>query len=141
MNTEDAEKLAEISRLLHEAYEHYFTYEGHCKSGEGRISVYYGNFWERQDNPGELKITGIDIYSYVFVEGGARSQYFDSVDEALETVRRWHADEMAYDPNTPEEIENRRLMDEMASDFISKMMNDGRLRIINVGEDDGEGQD
>ena len=131
----DPEKLAEISRLLDEAYKHYFSYEGHCKSSEGHITVEYGNYWDRSDNPSNVEVKSISIYSYVFCTEG-RSQDFDSIDEALETVQGWHANEMAYDPNTPEAIENRRLMDEMAGEFISKMMEDGRLTVIEVGDED-----
>lgn len=133
----DIEKLQEISRLLDEAYKHYFSYEGHCKSYEGHISISYGNYWDRQDNPTSLPVTGIHISSYVF--GGIdRGQDFDTIDEALEAVRSWHTEEMAYDPNTPEAIENRRLMDEMAGEFISKMMDQGRLTIIEI---DGDGNE
>lgn len=131
----DLEKLAEISRLLDEAYKHYFSYEGHCKSSEGFISIEYGTYWDREKNPLELPVKNVHIYSYVFCREG-RSQDFDSIDEALKTVQEWHANEMAYDPNTPEAIENRRLMDEMAGEFISKMMDQGRLTVIEVGEED-----
>lgn len=131
----DQEKLAEISRLLDEAYKHYFSYEGHCKSSEGYIHVEYGNYWDRYDNPTEMKIKSVHIYSYVFCTQG-RSEDFDSLDDALEAVRQWHADEMAYDPNSEEAIENNRLMDEMAGEFLSKLAEDGRLTIVQVGEED-----
>lgn len=131
----DFEKLAEISRLLDEAYKHYFSYEGHCKSSEGYMHVEYGNYWDRAENPTDLKVKSVHIYSYVFCCQG-RSQDFDSIDEALETVRGWHAEEMAYDPNTPEALENQRLMDEMAGEFISKMMDEGRLTVIEVTDED-----
>ena len=131
----DQEKLAEIGRLLDEAYAHYFTYEGHCKSSEAHISVEYGNLWDRQDNPSEMKIKSVSIYSYVFCTQG-REQDFDSVDDALETVRQWHADEMAYDPNSEEAIENNRLMDEMAGEFLSKLAEDGRLTVIQIGAEE-----
>lgn len=131
MTTTDIEKLQEISRLLDEAYTHYFTYEGHCKSSEGFISIEYGNLWDRRDNPLELPIKNVHIYSYVFCEQG-RSQDFDTLDDALETVREWHAREMEYDPDTPEAIENREEMDRIAGEFISTMMENGRLTIIDV---------
>lgn len=127
----DIEKLQEISRLLDEAYTHYFSYEGHCKSSEGFISIEYGNLWDRRDNPLELPIKNVHIYSYVFCEQG-RSQDFDTLDDALETVREWHAREMEYDPNTPEAIENREEMDRIAGEFISKMMENGKLTIIDA---------
>lgn len=133
----DMEKLQEISRLLDEAYDHYFKYEGHCKSSEGFISLEYGNLWDRKGNPGDMHIKNVHIYSYVFCDQG-RSQDFETVDEALETVRGWHAREMAYDYESPEALENQRLMDEMAGEFISNMMADGRLTVINVGDEDGK---
>jgi hypothetical protein len=133
----DFEKLAEISRLLDEAYKHYFSYEGHCKSSEGYMHVEYGNYWDRADGPLELKVKAIHIYSYVFCRQG-RSADFDSIDDALEAVRSWHADEMAYDPNTPEAIENNRLMDEIAGGFIKEMMESSRLTVVDISKEDDE---
>lgn len=134
MTPEDKEKLREISCLLREAYDHYFQYEGHCKSAEGQIEVSYGNLWERED-PNDISIKSIYIYSYVFCRG-ERSKSWDTIDEALEEVRGWHAEEMAYDYNSPEALENQRLMDEMAADFLEEMVSSGRLTIINVDLDD-----
>lgn len=136
MIPDDFKKLQEISRLLREAYDHYFEYEGHHKSAEGHITVDYGNLWDRE-NPVDLRVKGIEIYSYVFCREG-RTQYFESMDAALETVRGWHAEEMAYDYNSPEALENQRLMDEMATDFLEKMMDSGRLTIVEVGFDDDD---
>ena len=127
----DLEKLQEISRLLDEAYKHYFSYEGHCKSSEGYIHVEYGNYWDRQDDPSSMPVKSIHIYSYVFCNQG-RSQDFDSIDEALETVRQWHADEMGYDPDAPEAVEARAEMDAIAFEFIEKMKADGRLTITYI---------
>jgi hypothetical protein len=130
-------KVQEISRLLREAYDHYFEYEGHCKSSEGQIDISYGNLWERED-PNELKVESIYIYSYVFCRG-ERSKTWDTIDEALEEVRGWHAEEMAYDYNSPEALENQRLMSEMAAEFLDEMMDSGRLTIIQVDlEDEGD---
>lgn len=39
---------------------------------------------------------------------------------------------MAYDPNTPEEIENREEMDKLAYEFVTNMNQSGRLQIIEV---------
>lgn len=137
MTPDDYTKLQEISRLLNEAYDHYFQYEGHCKSSEGRIEVSYGNLWDRQDNPDNLPIESIYIYSYVFCRDG-RYKTWNSVDAALEEVRGWHAEEMAYDFNSPEALENQRLMDEMAAQFLEEMMNSGRLTVVEVGYDDDD---
>jgi len=135
MNKEDYEKLEEINSLLDEAYNHYFEYEGHCKSSEGYISIEYGNLWDRKDDG--LKIKNVHIYSYVFCREG-RSQDFDSLDDALTTVREWHKDEMAYDYNAPEEIAAREEVDEMFGVWLKEMQEDGRLHIHMVGEEDVE---
>jgi hypothetical protein len=86
------EKLIKIRKLLKEAYDHYFTncQDCGCKSGEGHISLEFGNYWE--DPNCELKITAVCISSYVF--GPHRTHYFDTLDEALETVVQWHDEEM-----------------------------------------------
>lgn len=101
MDNKDFQKLLEIRKLLKTAYDHYFdNSDGHCKSQEGHISVEFGNYWE--DKKCEMKVTSISIYSYVF--GNSRSHCYDTVDEALEVVKRWHKEEM----NTDYE-EQRRL--------------------------------
>ena len=65
MSNDDINKLNEIRLLLKEAYDHYFDNDPDpsCKSAEGQISVYYGNYWE---DKGDLVIRYIEIYSYVF---------------------------------------------------------------------------
>lgn len=94
MKDKDFQKLIEIRKLLKEAYDHYFeNTDGHCKSQEGHISVEFGNYWEDQEC--QMKITSVNIYSYVF--GNSRSHYYDTVDEALEVVKRWHKEEMNTD--------------------------------------------
>jgi hypothetical protein len=96
------EKLIEIRRLLKEAYDHYFDYsDGHCKSGEGHISVDFGNYWD--DPKCEMKISSIAIYSYVF--GSGRLHHFDTLDEALKTVKTWHEEEMNHDYEKDERAE------------------------------------
>ena len=134
MTPEELKKLEEINSLLEEAYSHYFKYEGHCKSSEGFISIEYGNLWDRRDDG--LGIKNVHIYSYVFCKEG-RSQDFDSLDEALATVREWHAEEMAYDYEAPEQVEAREEMDKMAAEFIEQLEKDGRLTIIEIGEENG----
>lgn len=84
--------LTEIRRLLAEAYQHYFAgSDGHCKSAEGKISLSYPSFFWHEADGGLTP--QIEIYSYVFASG--RREEFDNSAEALETVRQWHADEMA----------------------------------------------
>lgn len=131
MTPEDYSKLEEIHRLLDEAYDHYFQYEGHCKSSEGHIDISYGNLWDRRGEG--LKIKYVHIYSYVFCEQG-RSQDFDSIDDALETVRDWHKKEMAYDYNAPEEIAAREELDNIAADFLTTLTKSGRLQVHVIGE-------
>jgi len=95
MNQQDFEKLLQIRKLLKEAYDHVFENDHDCghKSQEGHISIEFGNYW---DDPNcEMKITSVTIYSYVF--GNSRSHYYDTLDEALEVVRRWHKEEMETD--------------------------------------------
>jgi hypothetical protein len=96
MNKKDFDKLLKIRTLLKEAYDYYFQHsDGHCKSSEGHISLDFGNYWE--DKECELKITGIQIYSYVL--GPDRLHYFKSLDNALDTVVQWHREQMATDYN------------------------------------------
>jgi hypothetical protein len=131
----DYEKLEEISRLLEEAYDHYFKYESHCKSSEGHIDISYGNLWDRREEG--LKIKYVHIYSYVFCKEG-RSQDFDSLDDALETVREWHKEEMAYDYEAPEEVAAREEFDKFAVSWLNQMQEDGRLHIHMIDGDDNE---
>lgn len=86
------EKLIKIRKLLKEAYDHYFDNckDCGCKSSEGHISLEFGNYWKDKDC--ECKITAVCIYSYVF--GSSRSHCFDSLDEALKVVKKWHKEEM-----------------------------------------------
>lgn len=136
----EQDMLVEISRLLAEAYAHFFSYEGHCKSSEGHISLEFGNLWGRE-NPTRFGVTGISVYSYVFCTEG-RSQAWDTIAEALETVREWHAVEMAYDPNAPEEVAGRKAADAAAAQFLDEMAAAGKLdiTIVNVSGLDDLGQ-
>jgi hypothetical protein len=86
------EKLLKIRQLLKEAYDHYFTncQDCGCKSGEGHISLEFGDYWS--DENCECKIKGVTIGSYVF--GPHRMHYYDSLDEALKEVMKWHQEEM-----------------------------------------------
>lgn len=94
MNDIDAKKLKQIRTLLKEAYDHYFTNDPDpsCKSAEGQISLYFSNYWEDKE---ELVIRHIEIYSYVF--GSTRLHTFKSMDEALETVKGWHKEQLSID--------------------------------------------
>lgn len=89
---QEMKDLAEIRRLLDEAYDHYFeNSDGHCKSSEGYISLNYPNYFERKDGAG-LGLRSVEIYSYVF--GPNRLHFFKSTAEALVAVKQWHEREM-----------------------------------------------
>ena len=95
-NEQDAKNLAEIDRLLHEAYQHYFDgSDGHCKSSEGHISVSFGNYWDRFDKEGDERLTISEVTIYSYVLGPSRSHDFDTTAAALEAVKEWHKEEMA----------------------------------------------
>lgn len=112
MTPEQTEKLREITRLLREAYADYFARtDSHCKSSEGAIEVYYPGIFEDGD-PTSAK--GIGVYSYVLGPsrmhhwwlGDGNSDYADKhtgdrdpFDVALEDVKKWHADQMAWQPD------------------------------------------
>lgn len=127
LTQEDLDKLSEIQNLLDEGLEHYLTYESHCKSAEGYVSVSLSNSWERRDNRNPITV---EVYSYAL--GPNRSHFFDSIDEALEEVRSWHKEEMAYVPD--EDYEEAKT--QMAADFI-KAMGD-RITIIEIKGENNE---
>lgn len=102
LTSEELDMLQEIHRLLEEANIHSLSRDGYCKSGEGHISVYFGNHWNRLD-PDDRKSPSVDIYSYLLAP--QRNNYFDSIEQALEAVRQWHYKEMAKDNNDPWEDE------------------------------------
>lgn len=124
LTREDIEKLEKIQDLLDEGLAHYLTYDSHCKSSEGYVSVSFGNSWERRDGKSPIRV---NIYSYVLAPN--RSNDFDSIDEALEAVIEWHAEEMAYVPD--EDYEEK--MQDIAADFIESMGD--RITIIKIGDD------
>jgi hypothetical protein len=86
------EKLLEIIRLHDEAYEHAMQFDGHHKSSEGWVSVGFGTVFDRYDGLRAGEINHVEIYSYVL--GPSRIHHFDSLDEALATMRDWHREEM-----------------------------------------------
>lgn len=97
LTEKDIECLTEIQRLLDEGLQHYLTYESHCKSAEGNVSITidFGNSWRRFEGP--VKPTyNVSVYSYAL--GPHRSHDFEYPEDALEAVREWHAHEMAFDP-------------------------------------------
>ncbi|MFD8595395.1 hypothetical protein ACFV1L_10375 [Kitasatospora sp. NPDC059646] len=95
LTEQEMSDLAELRRLLDEAYEHYFSYEGHCKSSEGLISLHFNTVHDRLAGD-PFRLAGIGVYSYAL--GPHRQHDFSSMAEALDAVRGWHAVEMAHDP-------------------------------------------
>lgn len=97
LTEQDLKNLEEIQRLLDEGLKHYLTYESHCKSSEGHVSVTisFGNSWERFKGPVKPTIS-IDVYSYAL--GPHRSHYFDDTEMALWAVQAWHTKEMRFNP-------------------------------------------
>jgi membrane-bound lytic murein transglycosylase len=89
---EDVENLQKISELLDEAYEHYFSRlpNATAKGSDGSVTVKFGTHFERKDIG--IKITKVTIFSYIFYK--ERSIDFDTTEEALSEVRKWHAKEM-----------------------------------------------
>ena len=89
---EDIENLSEITALLDEAYENYFTKspDALAKGSDGSVTVKFGTHFERKDIG--IKITKVTIFSYIFYK--ERSIDFDTTEEALSEVRKWHAKEM-----------------------------------------------
>lgn len=84
------EGVAELHRLLQEAYDHYFANsDGYCKSAEGVVYVEWPTYFAMRDGDTEPKV---GVYSYVM--GPDRMHYFNSIADALEAVREWHAKEM-----------------------------------------------
>lgn len=95
--------IAEIRRLLDEAYDHYFKYsDGHSKMGEGLVRVDFGTYFDRAAGGEPLEIRGVGVFSYVL--GPERMHDFNSTAEALAAVRQWHAEEMARDYNEEDRI-------------------------------------
>lgn len=127
LTQQDLDNLTEIQNLLDEGLEHYLSYESHCKSSEGAVSVSLSNSWDRRD--GSNPIT-VEVYSYAL--GPSRMHYFDSTQEALEEVRKWHKQEMEYVPD--EDYDEQ--MDALASDFIEAMGD--RLEVHIIGGNNEE---
>ena len=97
MTAKQLSQFVEIRRLLKEAYDDYFrrSEDGHCKSAEASIEVYYPNYWEAEEYaPNEA--CGIGIYSYVL--GPSRTHDFPTFELALEAVKDWHRMQMSWEP-------------------------------------------
>ena len=102
ISDEDIKNLTEIQRLLDEGLEHYLTYESHCKSSEGYVSieVSFGTSWDRfrakeEGKPLRPKYN-VNVYSYAL--SSSRSWDFEYPEDALAAVQEWHKSEMEYNP-------------------------------------------
>lgn len=99
----DVVKVNEIVRLLDDAYDHYFDRGGDgAKSSEGYVELAVPNYFDRRADkltPGMAQLR-CNVYSYLF--GPSRMHSFDSIDEALDTVRKWYNDEIADDSDLSE---------------------------------------
>lgn len=91
LTPEELDALAEIDRLLDEANEHAFAAGDYGKSSEGWIQLHFGTHWSRREDVRYAPT--VSIYAYML--GPHRNHEFPSIPAALETVRRWHAAEMA----------------------------------------------
>lgn len=101
----DIDDLQEISALLDEAYDNYFTksLDGSAKGSDGSLTVSFGTYFDRKGVG--IKITNVRIYSYIFCK--ERSIDFSSTEEALAEVKKWHAKEMALDYAKMKEYDDR----------------------------------
>jgi len=104
LDQQTIDEVTEIRKLLAEAYTKALFYDGYAKSSEGAVSIFmHPWFWEQSygfDDDDSHTATGelrprVSVYSYVFSEDGERCHEYPSSTEALEAVRRWHAEEMA----------------------------------------------
>ena len=116
LTSSELAKLNEIQRLIDEAYDDYIDRDPdlYHKSSEGHISVSFGNYFDRSDEEFPRVTPEVDIYSYVL--GPHRSHYFDSIDQALETVRVWHHNQL----NTvySDDDYDRHIVDEKPDPYI-----------------------
>lgn len=140
-------KLNELQRLIDEAYDDYINRDPdlYHKSSEGHISVSFGNYFERSDEESPRVTPEVEIYSYVL--GPHRSHYFDSIDQALETARVWHHNQLntVYDetdhdvidrkPDPYIEIENdRHRQREAAMREMEELYGDPEVFSFEMGE-------
>lgn len=94
LTNSDHDKLIELMRLHDEAFRHYSEDEAHHKRSEGYVELRLTNVFEREEGAAPLTIKSVGVYSYAL--GPHRMHDFDSLDEALAEVRKWHAQEMAH---------------------------------------------
>ena len=106
LSERDLAALDELVLLLDEAYRHYFKRpDSACKSSEGYIEVRLGTVFNRLESSARNAETtpAVGVYSYAL--GPHRMHDFDSIDQALEAVRKWHANEMNTEYDDDGEVE------------------------------------
>ncbi|PFG20728.1 hypothetical protein [Serinibacter salmoneus] len=96
MKPADVHKLRELTLRLDLAYIHHHERtkdqgEVDYKSAEASVRLEFGNLEYRKRHPAKNKqgpvIEQVVIYSSIFA--AERVRYFDSLDDALETLQRW----------------------------------------------------
>ena len=148
LTSSELAKLNEIQQLIDEAYDDYIDRDPdlYHKSSEGHISVSFGNYFDRSHEESPRVTPEVEIYSYVL--GLHRSHYFDSIDQALETVRVWHRNQLntVYDadggwfvndekPDPYLEIEDERTRQrEAAMRELEELYGDPEVFSFEVGE-------
>ncbi len=142
ISKEDLDKIAEIARLHDEAFWHLHQFDGHAKSGDGTVQIYisFGNVWERSEGP-VVPSVSVGIYSYVVASNtpsypnfGERNHYFETVDEALQVMKEWHAKAMSYQPTEDElkEIDDfaREMWDVIKHNTTVSEVRDGQIHQV-----------
>src|SRR5690606_5236214 len=95
IDQQTVEEIEEIKTLMAEAYRHALSIDGYAKSSEGRLSLDVLRPWYWRD--GNSPRPEVSIYSYVLpLSGGGRQHYYDNATEALEDVRKAHAEVMKW---------------------------------------------
>jgi hypothetical protein len=134
---EDTENLIEISRLLDEAYENYFTKspDGSAKGSDGSLTASFGTYFDRKKTG--IRVTNVRIFSYIFCK--ERSIDFSTTEEALVEVKKWHAKEMALDYAKMKEYDDRYtyLISKWTAENPDKNISEGDLVVTQQLESEG----
>jgi hypothetical protein len=134
---EDIDNLQEISKLLDEAYENYFSKspDGSAKGSDGSLTVSFGTYFDRKHTG--IKVTNIRIYSYIFCK--ERSIDFSTTEEALIEIKKWHAKEMALDYGKMKEYDDRYsyLITKWLAENPDKKISEGEESVVQQLESEG----
>jgi len=90
MNQSDYENLSTLSSMLDEMYVHFHAENPshRFETNEGQISFLFGTVWDREVDSKNVPVKAVTIISSAFASPSY--QFFDSLDEALETVSKWY---------------------------------------------------